>query len=42
MQVRPGTAGDMARAHGVPYSPDRLYEPRINIALGQGFIESIR
>ncbi|MEO8548054.1 MAG: lytic transglycosylase domain-containing protein [Sphingomicrobium sp.] len=42
MQVRPGTAGDMARARGMPYSPTSLTDPRYNLEFGQSFIELMR
>lgn len=42
MQVRPGTAGDMARARGLPFSPGSLTDPRYNLEYGQSFIEQMR
>ena len=42
MQVRPGTAQDLARASGVPYSRSSLTDPRFNLEFGQSFIESMR
>lgn len=42
MQVRPGTASDMARASGIPYSSASLTDPRYNMEFGQSFIERIR
>jgi soluble lytic murein transglycosylase len=42
MQVRPGTAGDMARARGMPYSPATLTDPSYNLEYGQSFIELMR
>ena len=42
MQVRPGTAGDMARALGLAYSPSSLTDPRYNLEFGQTFIELMR
>ena len=43
MQVMPTTAPEMARANGIPYSSgSNLHDPKLNIALGQGFIEKIR
>ncbi|MEO7635015.1 MAG: lytic transglycosylase domain-containing protein, partial [Sphingomicrobium sp.] len=42
MQVRPGTAGDMARARGLPFSTNALTDPRSNLEYGQSFIETMR
>ncbi|MDQ3479455.1 MAG: lytic transglycosylase domain-containing protein [Pseudomonadota bacterium] len=42
LQVRPGTASDMARAAGLPYSPASLFDPRYNLEFGQSFIERLR
>lgn len=42
MQVRPGTAGDFARARGEPFSPQQLSEPAVNLEYGQSFIELLR
>ena len=42
MQVRPGTAGDTARARGAPFATSMLTDPTINIEYGQSFIELIR
>ena len=42
MQVRPGTAQDVARARGIPYSPDTLTDPKYNLEYGQAFIELMR
>lgn len=42
MQVRPGTAGDMARARGEPFSADSLNQPQINIEYGQSYLEYLR
>ncbi len=42
MQVRPGTAQDLARARGLPYSRANLTDPRYNLEFGQGFIEQMR
>ncbi|MEJ7775893.1 MAG: lytic transglycosylase domain-containing protein [Sphingomicrobium sp.] len=42
LQVRPGTASDMARAAGLPYSPSSLFDPRYNLEFGQSFIERLR
>jgi soluble lytic murein transglycosylase-like protein len=42
MQVRPGTAGDTARARGTSISVASLKDPLVNIDYGQAFIELIR
>jgi peptidoglycan lytic transglycosylase len=42
MQVRPGTAGDTARARGTSISAVSLKDPLVNIDYGQAFIELIR
>ncbi|HEY0629303.1 MAG TPA: lytic transglycosylase domain-containing protein [Sphingomicrobium sp.] len=42
MQVRPGTAGDTARARGTTVTAAALKDPLINIDYGQAFIELIR
>ena len=42
MQVRPGTAGDTARARGTSVTAAALKDPLINIDYGQAFIELIR
>ena len=42
MQVRPGTAEDMARARGLAYSRGQLTDPRMNLEFGQTFIERVR
>ena len=42
MQVRPGTAQDLARAKGMPFSRGSLTDPRFNLEFGQSFIESMR
>jgi soluble lytic murein transglycosylase-like protein len=41
MQVRPGTASDLARARGWP-STGSLTDPRYNLEYGQSFIEQMR
>jgi soluble lytic murein transglycosylase-like protein len=41
MQVRPGTAGDTARARGLA-SPGSLSDPNNNLEYGQSFIELLR
>ena len=42
MQVRPGTAQDMARARILPYSRSNLTDPRFNLEFGQSYIEQMR
>jgi len=42
MQVRPGTAGDIARARGEPFSRHMLNLPAANLEFGQTFLESLR
>ena len=42
MQVRPGTAQDMARARNLPYSRGNLTDPGYNLEFGQSFIEQMR
>ena len=42
MQVRPGTAQDMARARNLPYSRSSLTDPSHNLEYGQSFIELMR
>ena len=42
MQVRPGTAQDMARARNLPYSRSSLNDPGYNLEFGQSFIELMR
>jgi soluble lytic murein transglycosylase len=42
MQVRPGTAQDIARAANIPFSRATLTDPRMNLEMGQGFIEMMR
>ncbi|MBV9882561.1 MAG: lytic transglycosylase domain-containing protein [Sphingomonadaceae bacterium] len=42
MQVRPGTAGDMARARGEAFTPASLNQPQINIEYGQSYLEYLR
>ncbi len=42
MQVRPGTAQDMARARNLPYSRGSLTDPGYNLEFGQSFIEQMR
>jgi soluble lytic murein transglycosylase-like protein len=42
MQVRPGTAEDMARARGINYNRNALTDPSYNLEFGQSFIERMR
>lgn len=42
MQVRPGTAGDMARARGEAFSASSLDQPAVNMEYGQSYIEYLR
>ncbi|HYG46920.1 MAG TPA: lytic transglycosylase domain-containing protein [Allosphingosinicella sp.] len=42
MQVRPGTAGDIARARGEPFDRQMLASPAANIEFGQSYIEALR
>lgn len=42
MQVRPGTAGDIARARGEPFDRQMLAHPAANIEFGQSYIETLR
>ncbi|HEX8622510.1 MAG TPA: lytic transglycosylase domain-containing protein [Allosphingosinicella sp.] len=42
MQVRPGTAGDIARARGEAFDRQLLTSPGANIEFGQSYIESLR
>jgi soluble lytic murein transglycosylase-like protein len=42
MQVRPGTAGDIARARGEPFDRRLLTSPAENIEFGQSYIETLR
>lgn len=39
MQVRPGTAGDIARANGLNFSESDLYRPSTNLEYGQSYLE---
>lgn len=41
MQVRSGTGGDLAAAAGLNYSPDQLYDPAFNLALGQAYLKKL-
>jgi soluble lytic murein transglycosylase-like protein len=42
MQVRPGTAQDMARDRGVRLSPADLDSPSVNLEYGQSYLEKLR
>ncbi|HEX8534603.1 MAG TPA: lytic transglycosylase domain-containing protein [Allosphingosinicella sp.] len=42
MQVRPGTAGDIARSRGEPFDSKQLSEPAYNLEYGQTYLESLR
>jgi soluble lytic murein transglycosylase-like protein len=42
MQVRPGTAGDIARARGDAFERDYLADPAVNIEYGQSYLEYLR
>jgi soluble lytic murein transglycosylase-like protein len=42
LQVRPGTAGDIARARGEAFDRQQLTDPSANIDFGQAYIETLR
>jgi soluble lytic murein transglycosylase-like protein len=42
LQVRPGTAGDIARSRGEAFDVRQLSEPNANLEYGQTYIESLR
>jgi soluble lytic murein transglycosylase len=42
LQVRPGTAGDIARSRGEPFAATQLFDPGANFEYGQTYIESLR
>ena len=42
MQVRPGTAQDMARARGVSLAAVELDRPTVNLEYGQSYLEKLR
>jgi soluble lytic murein transglycosylase len=42
MQVRPGTAGDMARDRGLFFSASDLDSPSVNLEYGQSYMEKLR
>lgn len=39
MQVRPGTAGDIARANGRRFEKSQLFQPSTNLEYGQSYLE---
>ena len=41
MQLRPGTAQDMARARGETVGADDLYTPAVNLEYGQSYLEEL-
>lgn len=42
LQVRPGTAGDMARARGIGFAASDLDRPSVNLEYGQSYLEKLR
>ena len=42
MQVRPGSAGDVARARGEPFNASDLYRPDVNLEYGQSYLEYLK
>jgi soluble lytic murein transglycosylase len=42
MQVRPGTAKDMARDKGMTFTPADLDRPTVNLEFGQSYMEKLR
>lgn len=42
MQVRPGTASDLARARGAYFSAADLNRPEVNLEYGQSYLEQLR
>lgn len=42
MQVRPGTAGDFARARGIGFAASELDRPSVNLEYGQSYLEKLR
>ncbi len=42
MQVRPGTAGDLARARGIGFAASELDRPSVNLEYGQSYLEKLR
>jgi soluble lytic murein transglycosylase len=41
MQLMPETAREMSRKVGVPYAPDRLYEPGMSVRLGSTYFKEL-
>ncbi len=41
MQVRPGTGGELASAAGIGFTGEQLYDPSINLALGQMYLKKL-
>jgi len=41
MQLMPETAREMARKVGVPYAPDRLYDPTVSVRLGASYLREL-
>jgi soluble lytic murein transglycosylase-like protein len=41
MQVRPGTGGDLAAQSGMSYTANQLYDPSVNLALGQAYLRKL-
>jgi soluble lytic murein transglycosylase-like protein/Tfp pilus assembly protein PilF len=41
MQLMPETAREMSRKVGVPYAPDRLYDPRLSVRLGSAYFKEL-
>lgn len=42
MQVRPGTAGDIARQRGYAFGAGQLHQPEYSIEFGQSYLENMR
>ncbi len=42
MQIRPGALTDYARAHGLSLEKSSLSNPRVNMAVGQSYLEQLR
>ncbi len=42
MQVRPGTAGDVARSRGERFNVSDLYRPEVNLEYGQTYLEYLK
>ena len=41
MQLMPGTAQDVSRKVGVPYQPERLYDPEMSVRLGATYFKQL-